>query len=142
MSSYYEKKYDSESENILWVTVIFIIAIVIVLGVGIYRPFNKVSDMRDVTVTVTDKTVKNDGDDGKYLIFTEDKDGNIATFEITDSWIAGRFNSSDVYAAIKVGNTYTFTVGGSRNEFMSWYPNIYEYKLVEDEQVIIRGGKL
>ena len=133
MSSYYEKKYDSESENILWVTVIFIIAIVIVLGVGIYRPFNKVSDMRDVTVTVTDKTVKNDGDDGKYLIFTEDKDGNIVTFEITDSLIAGRFNSSDVYAAIKVDNTYTFTVGGSRNEFMSWYPNIYEYKLVEDE---------
>ena len=118
----------------MWVTVIFIIAIVIVLGVGIYRPFNKVSDMRDVTVTVTDKTVKNDGDDGKYLIFTEDKDGNIATFEITDSWIAGRFNSSDVYAAIKVGNTYTFTVGGSRNEFMSWYPNIYEYKLVEEEK--------
>ena len=134
MSSYYEKKYDSESENILWVTVIFIIAIVIVLGVGIYRPFNKVSDMRDVTVTVTDKTVKNDGDDGKYLIFTEDKDGNIATFEITDSLIAGRFNSSDVYAAIKVGNTYTFTVGGSRNEFMSWYPNIYEYKLIEEEK--------
>ena len=134
MSSYYEKKYDSESENILWVTVIFIIAIVIVLGVGIYRPFNKVSDMRDVTVTVTDKTVKNDGDDGKYLIFTEDKDGNIATFEITDSWIAGRFNSSDVYAAIKVGNTYTFTVGGWRNEFMSWYPNIYEYKLIEEEK--------
>ena len=134
MSSYYEKKYDSESENILCVTLIFIIAIVIVLGVGIYRPFNKVSDMRDVTVTVTDKTVKNDGDDGKYLIFTEDKDGNIATFEITDSWIAGRFNSSDVYAAIKVGNTYTFTVGGSRNEFMSWYPNIYEYKLIEEEK--------
>ena len=134
MSSYYEKKYDLESENILWVTVIFIIAIVIVLGVGIYRPFNKVSDMRDVTVTVTDKTVKNDGDDGKYLIFTEDKDGNIAIFEITDSWIAGRFNSSDVYAAIKVGNTYTFTVGGSRNEFMSWYPNIYEYKLIEEEK--------
>ena len=133
MSSYYEKKYDSESENILWVTVIFIIAIIIVLGVSIYRPFNKVSDMRDVTVTVTDKTVKNDGDDGKYLIFTEDKDGNIVTFEITDSLIAGRFNSSDVYAAIKVDNTYTFTVGGSRNEFMSWYPNIYEYKLVEDE---------
>lgn len=133
MSNYYGKNYSSESENILWVTVIFIIAIVIVLGVGIYRPFNKVSDMRDVTVTVTDKTVKNDGDDGKYLIFTEDKDGNIATFEITDSLIAGRFNSSDVYAAIKVDNIYTFTVGGSRNEFMSWYPNIYEYKLVEDE---------
>ena len=133
MSSYYRKNYSSGHDTISWVTVLFIIAVVVVLGVSIYRPFNKASDMRDVTVTVTDKAVKNSDDDSKYLIFTEDKDGNIATFEITDSWIAGRFNSSDVYAAIKVGNTYKFTVGGSRNEFMSWYPNIYEYKLVEDE---------
>ena len=134
MSSYYRKNYSSENDNISWVTVLFIIAVVVVLGVSIYRPFNKASDMRDVTVTVTDKAVKNSDDDSKYLIFTEDKDGNIATFEITDSWIAGRFNSSDVYAAIKVGNTYTFTVGGSRNEFMSWYPNIYEYKLIEEKK--------
>ena len=134
MSSYYRKNYSSGNDNISWVTVLFIIAVVVVLGVSIYRPFNKASDMRDVTVTVTDKAVKNSDDDSKYLIFTEDKDGNIATFEITDSWIAGRFNSSDVYAAIKVGNTYTFTVGGSRNEFMSWYPNIYEYKLIEEKK--------
>ncbi len=87
--------------------------------------------MRAVTVTVTDKAVKNNGDAGKYLIFTEDAEGNVATFEITDSWVAGRFNSSDVYAAIKVGNIYTFTVGGSRNELMSWYPNIYGYELTE-----------
>lgn len=133
MSSYYGRNYSSGSDYPTWLTVLCIGFIVVVLGVGIYRPFNKASDMRDITVTVTDKAVKNSDDDSKYLIFTEDKDGNIATFEITDSWIAGRFNSSDVYAAIKVGNTYTFTVGGSRNEFMSWYPNIYEYKLVEEE---------
>lgn len=90
--------------------------------------------MRDVTVTVTDKAVKNDGDIGKYLIFTEDENGSIATFEITNSLMAGRFNSSDVYAAIKVGETYTFIVGGSKNEFLSWYPNIYGYELVEESE--------
>lgn len=133
MSNYYGRRYSSGSDYPTWLTVIVIGIIVIALGVSIYRPFNKASDMREVTVTVTDKAVKNSNDDSKYLIFTEDEDGNVATFEITDSWIAGRFNSSDVYAAIKVGNTYTFTVGGSRNELMSWYPNIYEYKLVEKE---------
>lgn len=130
MSSYYSSRNTGSS----WFTVICLLIIVISLGVNIYRPFNKASNLRDITVTVTDKAVKNDGDSGKYLVFTEDKDGNIVTFEITDSWIFGRFNSSDVYAAIKVGDTYTFTVGGSRNEFMSWYPNIYEYKLIDEDK--------
>lgn len=133
MSSYHRRNYSSSNIGSLW-TMFWLLIIIIVLGVSIYRPFNKASNLRDVTVTVTDKAVKNDGDSGKYLVFTEDKDGNIATFEITDSWISGRFNSSDVYAAIKVGNTYTFTVGGSRNEFMSWYPNIYEYKLIGEDK--------
>lgn len=133
MSSYYGRSYSSGSSYPTPIVVIVIVIFVIALGINIYRPFNKASDMREVTATVTDKAVKNYDSDSKYLIFTEDKDGNIATFEITDSWIAGRFNSSDVYAAIKVGNTYTFTIGGSRNELLSWYPNIYEYKLIETE---------
>lgn len=135
MSNYYYRNYSSD-EGIGfqgWVTIICVIICLFVLGTSIYRSFNKVSDMRDITVTVTDKAVKNDGDSGKYLVFTEDANGEIYTFEITDSFLGGRFDSSDVYAAIKVGNTYTFTVGGSRNEFMSWYPNIYEYELIEEE---------
>ena len=127
-------KNNSSIFKVLSLLIVFLVLCVIILGVNVYRPFNKVSDMRDVTVTVTDKAVKNDGNSGKYLIFTEDKNGNIATFEITDSLMAGRFNSSDVYAAIKVGETYTFTVGGSRNEFLSWYPNIYGYELVEESE--------
>ena len=133
MSSRHRKNNDSIGKELFFVVVCAVVT-VIVLGINVYRPFNKVSNMRDVTVTVTDKAVKNDGDIGKYLIFTEDENGNIATFEITDSLMAGRFNSSDVYAAIKVGETYTFTVGGSRNEFLSWYPNIYGYELVEESE--------
>ena len=72
MSSYYGRNYSSGSDYPTWLTVLCIGFIVVVLGVSIYRPFNKASDMRDVTVTVTDKVVKNDGNNSKYLVFTEE----------------------------------------------------------------------
>lgn len=87
---------------------------------------------RDVTVTVTDKTVKNDSGDGKYLIYTKDAEGEIEVYEITDSLFSGRFDSSDDYAEIEVGKTYKFDVAGSRVRFLSWYPNIYEIQKISD----------
>ena len=131
MSNYYRRNSGLGFKSL---RVIANIVIVVIFLVGcFYRPLNKISNMRDVTVAVTDKVVKNYGNNSKYLVFTEDTNGTISTFEITDSWLNGRFNSSDIYAAIKIGNTYTFIVGGSRNEFMSWYPNIYECELIEKE---------
>jgi hypothetical protein len=65
------------------------------------------------------------------LVYTKDTNDKIYVYEITDAWLAGRFNSSNVYAGIEVGKTYNFTVGGSRKEFLSWYPNIYEYEIVK-----------
>lgn len=118
-----------------WVAIIAIIVMVIVVGGELWRPFDKVSNEREVIVTVTDKAVKNNSSDSKYLIFGEDENGQILTLEITDSLWNGRFNSSDVYAGIKEGQTYKFTVAGSRNEWRSWYPNIYEYELIEQEGI-------
>lgn len=129
----YRKRYLRDGKGKL-VVILSIISIIVLLGVGIYRPFNKVNNIRDVTVTVTDKDVKNSHYVSKYLIFVEDENELPSTYEITDSLLKGRFDSSDVYAGIKVGNTYTFTVGGSRNEFLSWYPNIYEYELIEEDE--------
>lgn len=129
----YRKRYLRDGKGKL-VVILSIISIIVLLGIGIYRPFNKVNSIRDVTVTVTDKDVKNSHYVSKYLIFVEDENGLPSTYEITDSLLKGRFDSSDVYAGIKVGNTYTFTVGGSRNEFLSWYPNIYEYELIEEDE--------
>ena len=97
-----------------------------------YRPINKVSNKREVTAIVTDNVVKNSSNQSRYLVFTEDKEGNINTYEITDSLLAGRFNSSDLYASIKIGSEYKFEIGGSRNQFLSWYPNIYFYELIEE----------
>ena len=129
----YRKRYSRDVKGKLMV-ILSIMSIIVLLGICIYRPFNKVNSIRDVTVTVTDKDVKNSHYVSKYLIFVEDENGLPSTYEITDSLLKRRFDSSDVYAGIKVGNTYTFTVGGSRNEFLSWYPNIYEYELIEEDE--------
>jgi hypothetical protein len=109
----------------------FVLFLIALLMMCFFRPINKISNKRQITVTVTDKAIKNDSSESKYLVFTKDTNGNIATYEITDSLLKFRFNSSDVYAGIEVGKTYIFTIAGSRNEFLSWYPNIYEYQEVE-----------
>lgn len=112
--------------------VIVMILVAGVLLVSFSRPFNKVLNRREITTTVTDKEVKNKSDDSKYLVYTKDKNGEIQVFEITDELFAWQFDSSDIYAGIEIGKTYVFDVGGSRNKFFSWYPNIYGYEEVKE----------
>lgn len=76
--------------------------------------------------TVTDKGIKRADDTDKYLIYTD-----IGTFENTDEWLCGKFNSSDIYGRIKIGDTYEFTVIGFRIPFLSKYQNIIEYEKIE-----------
>lgn len=75
---------------------------------------------------VTEKGIKNQDKDGKYLIYTKVNE-QVEVFEIEDSFVQGRWNSSDIYAQIKANKTYTFTVVGKRSYFWSWYPNIIEW---------------
>ena len=72
-----------------------------------------------VTITVTDKERIQDGEESKYLIFTENE-----VFENTDSLMKFKFNSSDVYGLLKVGETYSAEVFGWRVPFFSMYRNI------------------
>ena len=111
------------------IMIIFIIGCLV--GSCVYTEGNR----RKVTVTVTDKGIKNyrSGHVNKslYLIYTKDKNNNIATYKIEDSLIQGKFNSSDIYGSIEGGKTYTFEIAGERNEFLSMYPNIV--KVVQNE---------
>lgn len=85
-------------------------------------------EMRHYTVQVTDKGIKRIDNSDVYLIYTKDTATNKPlVFQITDSFIAGRYNSADVYADIEIGTVYQFDVRGERSEFFSWYPNIYNY---------------
>lgn len=138
---YKRKTYERKMERSLCLSVLTIISAIAIFGIMIYRPINKVSNKREMTAIVTDKVVKNSSDQSRYLIFTEDKEGNINTYEITDSLLAGRFDSSDLYASIKVGERYRFEIGGSRNQVLSWYPNIYSCELVETTHLGQQEGK-
>lgn len=78
------------------------------------------------TVEITNKERVED----KYLIFCEDENGVSYVFENTDSLLRGKWNSSDIYGDMKVGNTYTVTVVGYRIPFLSEYQNIISYEKV------------
>ena len=82
-------------------------------------------------ITVTDKERVNTSSYSKYLIMGEDENGETLVLENTDNTIRFKFNSSDIYAALKEGETYEVTVVGFRVPYMSWYENIISYKEVE-----------
>jgi len=94
------------------------------LVITFWRPINKASEVRTEVIVVTDKMVKND----RYLIYASDN-----VYEITDSWLMGRFDSSDLYGKIEVGKTYKVKVGGKRDHFLSAYPCIHEVEEVKEE---------
>ena len=97
----------------------------------IVRPIDKATGIHTITGTVTEKTTKNVGKTGMYLVFVEDENGTVWPYEVTDSLFRWRFNSADVYGNIREGQKYVFEVGGSRWDLLSWYPNIYSYREIE-----------
>ena len=102
-----------------------IIIVIICLFTSCGHTIDRNSNEREVVGTVTEKTVKKIDTQDKYLIFVKIKgEDEIQVFEITDNWVEGKLNSSTIYGNIKVEETYTFTIKGSRNEMLSWYPNI------------------
>ena len=102
-----------------------IIIVIICLFTSCGHTIDRNSNEREVVGIVTEKTVKRIDTQDKYLIFVKiEGEDEIQVFEITDNWVEGKLNSSTIYGNIKVGKTYTFTIKGSRNEMLSWYPNI------------------
>lgn len=72
-----------------------------------------------IEIKPTEKLVKTDGSNSKYLIFTADE-----VFENTDEFILGKFNSSDLYRDLEIEKQYYCLVTGYRIPFLSWYRNI------------------
>ena len=102
-----------------------IIVVIICLLTSCGHTIDRNSNEREVVGTVTEKTVKRSDKQDKYLIFVKiEGEEEIQVFEITDNWVEGKLNSSTIYGNIKVEETYIFTIKGSRNEMLSWYPNI------------------
>lgn len=105
--------------------------ICVVIAIAMAPALNKVLHSRQVTVTVTDKGIKNDGNHGRYLIYCKDGGGDTQVFQVADSILKLRFDSSDVYPNLEIGKTYELTICGGRVPVLSWYPNIYEYVAID-----------
>lgn len=84
-----------------------------------------------VRSTVVDTVVKSeriqDGKQSYYLVFGENE-----VYQNEDSWLNGKFNSSDVYRDIEPGKKYRFEVIGWRWPLMSWYRNIVKFEEVKE----------
>lgn len=122
---------DLMSKRLSLILAILLLLGAIVFHVGVY--FN--DHQETVVVTKVERITK--GDSSKYLIFCERENGDVIVYENTDSWIRGKFNSSDLYAQIKVNKKYTFTLTGYRVPFLSWYENIIKIKseIMQEEMI-------
>lgn len=111
-------------------------AIALVVIAVITVPVINFSNDHKYTVTITDKErvttqVAEGQTDSKYLIYGEDKNGKTYVLEDTDTLFRWKFNSSDVYGALKEGETYELTVIGFRVHILNWYENIIDFKAVK-----------
>ena len=106
------------------ITGIIIIVMAIIIAVPLCLSYYST---KTYTVTVTDKDIKNYNKSSKYLVFTELENGETKTFCIEDSLVKWRWNSSDSYADIKIGETYEIEVIGWRIPLFSDYENIITF---------------
>ena len=118
-----------ESKGLLVLRWVIFTVAVFILSAMIFRTFSKAFYTRHIVIEVTDKAVKND----KYMVYgkTVDPEHLPKSYEVTNSALANRYDSADLYGQIEVGKTYEFIVGGNRVGFMSWFPNIYSVMEVQ-----------
>lgn len=97
-----------------------IIFALIAIGWGAFAiAWNGARETRTCTVVEKLATGKKDG--GNNYILITDKCGQL---QVEDSWTNGQFNSTDLYARIQPGTSYTFETVGWRNGLFSQYPNV------------------
>lgn len=111
------------------VAIFTVVALLVVAALTVF--FASSFNDKNYIVTVTRVERVNDDTDSKYLIFCEEEDGDVIVFENADKWVRGKFDSSNMYAKIKEGHKYKFTVVGWRIPIFSTYQNIIKMEEVE-----------
>ena len=115
----------------IWTTVSAVIIIVVALIVIAASPivhFSTMETVRNVEILENERVVIKDS--SKYLIFTDRE-----VFENVDSLWALKFDSSDFYRNIRVGQVCNLKVTGFRIPVLSSYRNIVGYSCKEKSDV-------
>lgn len=103
------------------IIVVIAIVLIIFMGIGVTKLATiEYSNKETIQIEVKDKYIKRSGDNDSYMVV----DTNNNTYEITDLLFIGKFNSTDIYNRLDIGQVYIVEVTGVRNNFMSWYRNI------------------
>lgn len=105
-------------EIFYYIIMLFLILFFLIGGIALSYFNNQTID-----ITVKDKYVK------YTTYFVVDTNNN--TYEITDLFFLGKFNSTDIYNEIEIGNSYQIETTGFRIPFLSRYKNINKYRIVE-----------
>lgn len=100
---------------------IVIALVIIIVGAIVFKVATiGYSNKEVIAIEVKDKYIKRDNKSDIYMIV--DTDNN--TYQISDLFWIGKFNSTDLYNELEIGQAYFIEVTGIRNQFLSWYPNI------------------
>ena len=67
-----------------------------------------------------------DAETSRFMVWGLTEDGNVEVFENTDSLLALKFNSADLYGEMSLGTSCNATVVGFRVPFLSMMRNIVE----------------
>lgn len=86
-----------------------------------------------ITAKVEDKDIKRNGEVDLYMVYTDQE-----VLVNSDAMMHGKFNSSDVWANIEIGNCYRFDVFGYRIPLFSSYRNIIKQSEVDCERTAIQ----
>lgn len=84
-------------------------------------------------ITVTDTERVYDSNSSKYLVFGKNENGQPVVYENTDNILRGKWDSSNLQAALEIGNTYEVQLVGYRIPFLSMYENILSAKQIAEE---------
>ena len=80
-----------------------------------------------VTFTIVGKDDQAQGNGHKYLFFVRQPGkAGVQTYEDTDAWLHGKTDSTNIWVAMRVGQTWRCPVYGYRNTVLSSYPDILD----------------
>ena len=103
------------------ITIALICLVIFVVCVTVYSLSYSLT-MGEETITIKEKWVKYQGGGAKYLTSSE----NGQVFQITDSILKWRWDSSDLYASLEENQNCNIKTQGWRFSFFSDYKNILE----------------
>lgn len=105
-----------------------VIFIILIIGLCIFGVTLDYQNEEIHQCTVEDKWVKRQSKSSDvYLVQCGDE-----VYKVSDLLFKGKFNSSDIYAKLKVGKKYEIITTGYRINALSMYKNINEYREMSD----------